>query len=565
MSVGVIILAHTALHRTAEAVRHWVDGGCPVVIHVDRKVKERDFQALVDDLYPLENVQFSKRHKCDWGSWALIAATQDAARQLLQAYPAVRHVYLASGSCLPLRPVSELCQYLEARPETDFIESSTTSDVPWTVGGLDKERFTLRFPFSWRRQRRAFDAYVKLQQLVGFRRNVPHGLIPHMGSQWWCLTRKTLSAIQDDPRRPIYDRYFRKVWIPDESYFQSLARLHSTKIESRSLTLSKFDYQGKPHIFYNDHEEMLRRSGCFVARKIWHRADALYRVFPQTHAAGEDLPDPNPSSIDRVFASAVERRTRGRTGLYMQSRFPTIDRVSSFTAQPYSMLQGFAEIFDDFENWLGDTTGAEVHGHLYGPDRAHFADGGDIYIGGLSHDAILRDYNPRMFLSNLIWNTRGTHQAFQFGPHDTQSLNWVVAKDTNARISVVSGAWMISLFHKRAEFSDVRREAARLQQIEHKHMKILRSPFAKARIRILTLADFMRSPMETLQTIVDEMSEQPHAGLTQVPQIVDLTGFGSFLQDLRNQGMHPFLTGDFPINPEALVAKQRPPKPYLVR
>ncbi|MFV2034485.1 MAG: glycosyl transferase, partial [Halocynthiibacter sp.] len=88
-----------------------------------------------------------------------------------------------------------------------------------------------------------------------------------------------LSAILEDPEREVYDRFFKRVWIPDESYFQTLARLYSTNIESRSLTLSKFDFQGKPHIFYDDHLQLLRRSDCFVARKIWPDAERLYDAF----------------------------------------------------------------------------------------------------------------------------------------------------------------------------------------------------------------------------------------------------------------------------------------------
>src|SRR5690606_19607968 len=143
---------------------------------------------------------------------------------MLRDFPQVRHVYLASGSCLPLRPVEELRTYLDERPRTDFIESVTTADVGWTVGGLNYERFTLRFPFSWRKHRWLFDGYVRLQRLLGVRRSMPSGVVPHLGSQWWCLTRQTLSAILDGPEREEYDRYFRKVWIPDESYFQTLVR-----------------------------------------------------------------------------------------------------------------------------------------------------------------------------------------------------------------------------------------------------------------------------------------------------------------------------------------------------
>ena len=249
MTVGVVILVHNAFDRAEQVIRHWVKGGCPVAVHVDKNVDQKSHDDFVQALSDLTQVKFSKRHACEWGTWGIIAGTQSATTLLLTKFPQVRHVYLASGSCMPLRPVSELVAYLDSRPRTDFIESATTSEVPWTVGGSDAERFTLRFPFSWKTNRRMFDGYVKLQRAVRFKRKVPAGLVPHMGSQWWCLTRQTLTAILQDPERENYDRYFKKVWIPDESYFQTLVRLYSGNIESRSLTLSKFDFQGKPHIF----------------------------------------------------------------------------------------------------------------------------------------------------------------------------------------------------------------------------------------------------------------------------------------------------------------------------
>jgi hypothetical protein len=262
MSVGFLMLCHTALDRAAQVARHWASHDCPVVIHVDAKVRKGAYQKLVADLADLPNVRFSARHTCEWGTWGILAATQAAASVMLKHFPQARHVYLASGSCMPLRPVADLVAYLNERPRTDFIESVTTEDVGWTIGGLDIERFTLRFPFSWRRKRRAFDFYVNLQRRIRLKRRIPAGIAPHLGSQWWCLTRATLSAIMDNPDRALIDAYFKRVWIPDESYFQTLVRQVSSQVESRSLTLSKFDFQGKPHIFYDDHLQLLRRSDC---------------------------------------------------------------------------------------------------------------------------------------------------------------------------------------------------------------------------------------------------------------------------------------------------------------
>ncbi len=564
-SLGVVMLVHTALDRAEQVARHWTAAGCPVVIHVDSKVAEKTYSNFVASCADNPLISFSDRHTCDWGRWGIVAASQSASEQMLESYPDVRHVFLSSGACLPLRPVRELIDYLSDRPRVDFIESATTADVSWTIGGLDHERFTLRFPFSWRNQRKLFDAYVKLQRATGMRRRIPDGLTPHMGSQWWCLTRQTLSAILQDPRRKVYDRYFRHVWIPDESYFQTLARLYSTHIESRSLTLSKFDYQGRPHIFYDDHLQLLRRSDCFVARKIWPRAERLYHSFLTDQSSAMRPAEPNPGKIDRVFSKAVERRTHGRDGLYMQSRFPRHGSENGLTAAGYSVFQGFSDLFEEFETWLETATNTRVHGHLFAPNRAEFAQGETVTNGALSDSATLRDYNPKAFLSNLIWNTRGQRQCFQFGPRDTQDINWFLARDKNAQISVITGAWAIPLFRSNMNFADIRCEAARLQQIESKQLEVLSSVWTKARVRSWTLADFIEAPMEPLQTILDEIAPQTARHLTEAPLMVDLAGFGQFLQNLKNQGMHPQLMGDFPVD-DVFGTRTKPfRKPYLVQ
>ena len=565
MSVGFVMLCHTALDRAAQVARHWATRDCPVVIHVDRRVKRKPHDKLRADLADLPNIRFSGRHACEWGTWGIVAATQEAATILLREFPGVRHVYLASGSCLPLRPAEEMIAYLDSRPRTDFIESVTTADVGWTIGGLDVERFTLRFPFSWRRQRRLFDGYVRLQRRVGFKRRVPAGIVPHLGSQWWCLTRQTLSAILEDPDREAIDRYFRRVWIPDESYFQTMVRQFSSNVESRSLTLSKFDFQGKPHIFYDDHLQLLRRSDCFVARKIWPHADRLYAAFLSEDAGGQAVAEPNPGKIDRLFAKAVERRTKGRAGLYMQSRYPNENWENGRTAAPYSVFEGFSELFENFEVWLAKVAGTRAHGHLFARDRVQFAGNEVVFNGALSDSAALRDYNPKSFLTNLIWNTRGERQCFQFGPLDAQELGWFMAGDANAQISVISGAWSIPLFHSNRNFSDIRREAARLQKIEADHLSILRSPWVKARIRVWTLAEFVENPMEPLQSVIDEISPRSGRRLTEAPRLADLTGFGQFLQNLRNQGMQPVLMGDFPAGEGVMPPSSRRGRPYLVK
>ena len=144
----------------------------------------------------------------------------------------------------------------------------------------------------------------------------------------------------------------------------------------------------------------------------------------------------------------------------MQSRFPREGFENGLSAGPYSVFEGFSELLEDFETWLARMTGAKVHGHLFDPDRVEFAERQNLVAGCLSDSAALRDHRPNAFLNNLIWNTRGERQCFQFGPRDNQEISWHIAKDVNAQISVISGAWALSLFRQNRNFSEIREEAA---------------------------------------------------------------------------------------------------------
>ncbi|MFM7443218.1 MAG: beta-1,6-N-acetylglucosaminyltransferase [Tabrizicola sp.] len=565
MTLGVVMLCHAALDRAAQLARHWASHGCPVVIHVDARTPQAQFDTLTAALADLPDIRFSRRSPCEWGTFGIVQATIDAATQMLADFLAVSHILLASGSCLPIRPVRALQSHLDQHPETDFIESVTTADVGWTVGGLNEERFTLRFPFAWKRSRRLFDGYVTLQRLLRFRRRLLPGLVPHLGSQWWCLTRPTLQAILEHPDRPALDRYFKRAWIPDESYFQSLVRQVSTRIESRSLTLSKFDYQGRPYTFYDDHLHLLRQTDAFLARKIWPQADLLYRTFLTPDGDRALAAEPNPGKINRLFAKAVERRVKGRPGLYMQSRFPIRAHGGTQSAAPYGVFSGFAELFHDFQPWLARALDARVHGHLFAFDRVEFADGESVFKGGLSDSPTLRDYNPKSFLANLIWNTRGETQCFQFGPVDEQDIAPFIASDPNATIFLISGAFAVPLWRSGQTAAEVRAEAARLQSVESEFIEELNGPETRARVRIWSLTEFIENPAEPLEQLVDLLNPRAAHRAADLPQLVQLQGFGSFLQDLRNQGMAPVLMGDFPTDAELAQPEQSFARPRIVR
>lgn len=556
MTIGVIMLVHADLGRAARAARIWASQGCPVAVHVDARVPRGTFEGVRAALADEPRIGFTRRFACEWGTWGIIAATLAAARALLDDPAGVGHIYLASGSCLPLRPVAELAAHLAGQPDTDFIESVTAADVGWTVAGLNEERFTLWFPFAWRRRRWLFDRSVELQRRLGLCRRLPEGLDPHLGAQWWCLTRRTLEAILADPRRAEFERYFRHVWIPDESYFQTLARRHARRIESRSLTLARFDFNGRPHLFYDDHAALLRQSNCFVARKIWPGAKRLYAEFP---APASRPGPPDPERIDRLFARAEAERQCGRPGLYNQARFPRKDAENGKTAAPYAVLQGVTDLFPEAAPWLARATGHTVHGRLFHPGRVAFANGDKGAPGGLGNSPALRDHDRRAFLTNLIRAARDQRQVFMTRPGDTEALTWFMATDPNARILMVPGAWLVALARSPRPFADLRRRALALERAEAAQLDILRSPFAKARVRIWPLAEALAAPEGLLAGILHEIGAPPSGPMAPPPRLADVSGLPDLLRRLRDSGLRP------PVPADVLRSMSGPALPVAAR
>ncbi|MFQ5621954.1 MAG: beta-1,6-N-acetylglucosaminyltransferase [Paracoccaceae bacterium] len=539
MSIGIIMLAHSHLHRAEAFARALVRDGCKVAIHVDGKTPEDEFSRFREALSHNRNIVFSPRVTCEWGAFSLTEASLSASEILLRRWPDVSHVAQVSGACLPLRPIPELQVFLRRNPEKDFIESYSASDSRWVKAGLSEERFRFYFPFCWRERRRLFDLSVRLQRRLGVHREIPDGLEPHMGSQWWCLSRRTLNAIVSDPERPKYDRFFRKCWIPDESYFQTLVRKHSRDIECHSLTFARFDHQGKPHIFYDDHESFLAESDRFFARKIWHGADRLYDRLLAPLRPVRDAPEFNPPSLETQFREAARRRNEGRRGLRMQSRFPCHwHERQPETARTYAVFTGFDRAFADFRAWLARKSETSVHGRLFRPDAAEFGANEEFAAGNLSSHPALRDYRPDAFLANFIWNNRATHQSFLFEPGDGRSVGAFLARDPNAQVFVITGAWLTELaLRADCEDAELRARAARYQAHERDYLEHLRWNIRGRTCHIWKLGEALREPYPLLSAVQVALDGRQKKVLIGMPKIRTVSRLEATARRIRNLGI----------------------------
>lgn len=538
MKLGFIILAHQELHRTGQLVRFLAKNDCPVSLHIDQNSNPAEVRDLKKFLSNIENIVFAKQEKCGWGQFSIVQATLNASETLLEKFPDVTNVFLASGSCLPVRPIKQLKAFLGRHEGTDFIESVSLGDEKWVKQGLDQERFTLYFPLSWKKHRVAFDILVEMQRFLKIKRTVPKRISPHMGSQWWCLTAKTLRKIVEDPKRSRNDRFFARSWIPDESYFQSLARIHSEHIKSESLTFATFDSQGKPFLFYDDHLDELPKTGAFFVRKVWPGAHKLYHNLLTVKRKNFPLSKANEDAFNKIFTEANKNRDAGGEGRFLQGRFPRVSaKRSGVFHEDFGVFMGFNSLFPNFPVWIRKTKKLNVFGNIFARKRFRFSKKKIIAKGNLLANAKLRNTNPKGFLSNFLWSQRSEKRiAILFDVTDTQNIMPDIARDEHARIVIVKEAWLLSIANNPAKFKGKLMNVQILQARESKFIKALQKN-KKSHYKVFSLEEALNAPGLVLQAALQVLDPQQARKPTAIPQLNDTSKLDALVRKLEKNGV----------------------------
>lgn len=530
VKIGFTVLAHADLHRTRQVVRYLVENGAAVAIHIDRKTTNALSLMLQHNLSDFENVIFVKRYNCDWGKWSLVEAQLEAARALMNRFPDLDYVYQISGSCLPIRPYEELEEFLSQNDKSvDYIESVAIGASNWVKSGLDEERLTLYHPFSWRSQRWLFNQSVELQRRFNISRKVPEEITPAFGSQWWCLTAKTLKKILTDPMQDEYQAFFRHTWIPDESYFQTLARKHSEHVDSRSLTFAHFDSQGRPVVLYDDHLETLETLNRFFARKVWAGANGLYNHFLNP----DRIPRPPVRGRVKALVERIEfadgRRHEGRRGLVSQSRY-TIRGNRIETACEHHVLIGYSSLLNNLKNWTKRESEKNYIGEIFADDERLFDQNiktKKIYISG---NKKVRCYNKSQFLMQTIWRYQDEAPVWSASLREVSPFLPSLLADGNCHVHILRNAWVIDLMKKNVTNIDNIREVARNSIKDELHFNDVSGGIdLTGRLEVVELDDILQNPFR--------LQSATFGDITVDDLKIDLEKLRNYLQFLSDNGV----------------------------
>ncbi len=276
--IAFILLCHRdpdAIIRQAEML---TATGDYMSIHFDARSKPEHFRKIRTALDDNPNVTFAKKRiKCGWGEWSLVQASLYAVEAAVNAFPRATHFYMLSGDCMAIKSANFARELLDTN-DADFIESFDFFESGWIKTGIKEDRLIYRHFLNERKYKWLFYASLKAQRKLGLTRKIPEDLQIQIGSQWWCLRRRTIEWILDFTRqRRDVMRFFRTTWIPDETFFQTLVRhiVPEAEIRARTLTFLMFTDYGIPVTFYNDHYDLLLSQDALFARKISPEATEL--------------------------------------------------------------------------------------------------------------------------------------------------------------------------------------------------------------------------------------------------------------------------------------------------
>ena len=412
MRLAVMMLCHEPPEQLARRLRmpFFRNEDLKVYLHYDARRPAAELD-LLGALLPRDlQIEFVRqRVACHWGEYSLVEAT----RRLMDTVLAdtsfeADYLLLCSGSCVPIRPLASLREYLRRRRGIDFIQAHDISKGPWVKDGLEAERYRHYFPLNFLRHRKAFDLLTSLQRRLRVERRMPPGLRIHFGSQWFCLTRATATGVAERLRDPVLTGFFRKSWIPDEFAIQTLVASvqEAPYIAGFSLTYYEFDRAGRPLLLDNGHEEHLLGQPFFFARKLAPEATALHEQLDAMSSGSE----PDLAYFDRIGTPTVHYQrhlTDVSLGLATHSALgtstdPWRGPLDSNRRRYYVWTSSSCRFLGALLRAARGSSDLPIFDFPFDPRQAIIARERSRFLGLQAGDIFRRDHDPSAYLLELV-------------------------------------------------------------------------------------------------------------------------------------------------------------------
>ena len=413
VEICYLLLCHKKPDDVIEQIEYLVESGGRVVYHMDKNASSASHKVLSNHFKGNDRVLTVNSVSAGWGDWSLVNATLRMINRALESFNDVTHFYYLSGDCVPIRSHEDLKAHLRGKT-ADMIETADFVNGNWIKTGPHMERIKFYHHFNERKRKWLFYKSYDIQRMLGISRKVPDGLQLSIGSQWWCLRRKTLERIMMflAVRRDVV-KFFKRCWIPDEMFFQTLVATLVPKNERKSEppTFLRFSDYGLPTVFYDDHYDFLISQDKFFARKVSENSKRLKKRLIKRFVS--------PATNEHVYDSGAETISfityTGREGLRYGPRiWQRYDHISD-DKRVFVIVSKKWHVGNRMGEALAEVTGIPYVGYLFDESKMNMGN-----LGNFEHHMQKRRAHPAAYLRMLI---------------SAQNLNQVIIGMDSSRIN----------------------------------------------------------------------------------------------------------------------------------
>ena len=426
MKISFILLAHESPDKLEQLIVCLLESGSNVYVHYDAKSKHSLEKASRN--WGLEKfggqLYFAKRVSVHWGRWSVVRGALNSLYKWREVGDDSDYLMLISGSCLPIKPLCLLSEYLANAP-VDHIETQSASVTKWVSHGSQEERWTHYNFISWRTYPRLYKLIHKLQENLRIRRKIPNGYAPYIGSQWWCLRTETVSKLLDTiDAQPELEKFYRYTSVPDEIFFRTLVAnmVPGDQLSSSPLTMCSFNSRGVAEYHYDDGFGRLVASGSFFARKISpHAAKLKAKLRPIFAMSSADYQDYLARELEETErpcvneASLLLGASRNAWHAFATSPEEPEEYCASIPNKIVVICGGTWERRRELASRLSNSEDISAYGHLFNKDHIDFGDK-TASVGGYNRDhQSLAQHRWPFFLGDICKENDGKTVVFCLG------------------------------------------------------------------------------------------------------------------------------------------------------
>ncbi len=271
-----MIIAHNQFDLLEKLICSLDDSRNDIYVHIDKKVKNFDFEHFENTVKHSKLVFTNKRFDITWGDYSQVMCEEELLKTAVaneNPKNPYDYYHLISGSDLPIKSIDEICAFFDENKGKEFIHF--TSDV------VEKKAINrIRYYHFFRKKRNLFFKSVSqllliFQKMFGVNRLRKKDIKIQKGCNWFSITGNFAKYIVKN--LPYYDKILKHSYCGDEIFVQTVF-VNSPYKDNLYMPGCNDDHRacvrlvdwkrGNPYVWHSEDYDEIKASSCMFARKF---------------------------------------------------------------------------------------------------------------------------------------------------------------------------------------------------------------------------------------------------------------------------------------------------------